>query len=54
MSERRRGIRLVELTNYYINHDYDKRKLMKRIKALGVSDATAKDYLSTVLARIRQ
>ena len=52
MSATRRGLRLVELTNYYINHNYDKKKLMKRIKALGVSDATAKDYLSTILARI--
>jgi len=50
--ERRRGLRIIQLTNYYIIHDYDEKKLLKRIKAIGVSNATAKDYLSTVKARV--
>lgn len=47
-----RSHRLNQLLQIYLRHQ-DEQVLYQRAKTLGVSDATAKDYLRTVIIRAK-
>jgi len=52
--EHRRQERLRWLTAFFVKSNFNHDKLLYKIKKMGVSNPTAKDYYQTVLQRVER